>query len=165
MRYELVIVAALLFVGGSGYCLNWLSYRVLKHRIIRRRVWDLNVCCGRTDGGGVNADIVRHVSLPNFCCVDVEHLPFRDRAFGHVLCSHTLEHVDDPQAFYDELARVGDNVTLILPPLWDWSAALNVLEHKWLFLSFRTEHDRLPRYVRLPGADIVQRWRGQRIKA
>ena len=142
-----------------------ISYRWLKGRIVGRRRWDLNVCCGTTDGGGVNADIVAHTKLPRFVCVDVYRLPFADRHFEHVLCSHTLEHVDDPQAFLDELDRVGDHVTIVLPPLWDITAALNLLEHQWLFLTLRKEHSTLPPHIRLPGARLVQRLLGQRIHA
>jgi hypothetical protein len=73
--------------------------------------------------------------------------------------------VDDPRRFYAELCRVGSEVTLILPPLWDISAALNIIEHQWLFLTWKKEHRLLPRFVRLPLARTVQKLFGQRIKA
>jgi SAM-dependent methyltransferase len=146
--------------------LNFLSYRVLKARILRRRKWDLNICCGKTDGGGVNADIFRHAGVPNFVLLDsIDRLPFEDGRFETVLCSHTMEHVEDPDALFAELCRVGKSVTLILPPLWDVAGNLNLREHRWIFLSFRKEHRRLPRRVRLPLARTVQRLLGQRIHA
>lgn len=37
---------------------------------------------------------------------DAAHLPFADRAFDYVICSHMLEHVTDPAAVIDELTRV-----------------------------------------------------------
>jgi len=141
------------------------SYRLLKGRIVRRRRWDLNICCGTTDGGGINADIVAHTQLRRFVCVDVYRLPFADTQFAHVLCSHTLEHVDDPRAFLEELDRVGREVTIVLPPLWDITAALNLLEHKWVFLTLKKEHNQLPPHIPLPGARLVQRILGQRIHA
>ena len=104
----------------------------------------------RTDAGGVNADTVRHADMPWLVIVDVYPLPFRDGAFDSVLCSHTLEHVDDPDAFYRELGRVGRSVTVMVPPLWDVSAALNLLEHRWLFVTLRKEHHALPRHVPPP---------------
>ena len=136
--------------GGPGVGPKHLSYRILKMRIVRRRRWDLNIRCGRTDAGGVNADIVRHADMPWLVIVDVYPLPFRDGAFDSVLCSHTLEHVDDPDAFYRELGRVGRSVTVMVPPLWDVSAALNLLEHRWLFVTLRKEHHALPRHVPPP---------------
>lgn len=156
-----VIAAAL----GFFWLTNYISYGVLKRRTLARRVWDLNICCGRTDGGGVNADVVRHAHVPCFVQVDVYRLPFRDRQFGSILCSHTLEHVEDPDAFLRELQRVGDEVTVVLPPVWDITAALNVLEHRWLFLTLRKEHTTLPPRVRLPLARTVQRLFGQRMHA
>ncbi len=151
---------------GLGKALNVVSYGFLKGRILRRRAWGLNVCCGKTDGGGVNADIVPHAPVPRFVRVgDISRLPFRDGQFDTVLCSHTIEHVDDPDGFLAEMQRVGRNVTLVLPPLWDFSAAFNVFEHRWLFLTFRKVHLRLPRRIQLPLAKAIQRRLGQRIHA
>jgi len=162
MLFIWIVVAFIAYT----FVANVLSYRILKNRILRRRRWDLNICCGRTDGGGINADIHRHEELPNFVLVkDVEKLPFRDGQFGHVLSSHTIEHVDSPRAFYRELQRVGESVTLVVPPLWDISAALNLFEHRHIFLTLRKVHTTLPAYVRLPGASWVQKRLGQRIHA
>jgi ubiquinone/menaquinone biosynthesis C-methylase UbiE len=138
----------------------------MKKRVLESRIWDLNICCGKTDGGGINADIVRHKSVPNFYQLDdIYNLPFRDNHFGTVLCSHTIEHVDDPGKFYYELTRVGKEVKIVVPPLWDITAAFNVLEHKWIFVTFNKEHTTLPVYKRLPLSDYIQRTFGQRIKA
>jgi len=148
------------------YVLNRISYGYLKARIIRKRRWGLNICCGKTDGGGVNADIVKHEDLPNFRKISqIYDLPFEDRTFRWVLCSHTVEHLDDPEKFDRELRRVGRNVLYILPPLWDLSAAFNLLEHKWIFLTLKKGHLRLPRYVKLPFARTLQRLLGQKIAA
>ena len=37
---------------------------------------------------------------------DLLAMPFRDRAFDHVLCTETLEHLTDPEDFLKEVARV-----------------------------------------------------------
>lgn len=154
------------FLAVLTQALNFLSYRILKHRILRKRKWDLNVCCGKTDGGGINADIVRHAKLPNFVLVgSVYSLPFQDHQFETVLCSHAMEHVGDPDAFFKELTRVGKQITIVLPPLWDLAGILNVFEHRWIFLTLRKAHNRLPRRVRLPLSRTVQRLFGQRIHA
>lgn len=153
-----------LVAGVSAYCLaaNYLSYFLMKRNILASQVWGLNICCGKTDGGGINADIHQHVELPNFQRIeDVYRLPFADKQFQSVLCSHTIEHVEDPVAFYRELKRVGEEVTLVIPPLYDIAAVLNIFEHRWIFLSFRKKHDRLPPYVKLPLARWVQRHFGQ----
>jgi ubiquinone/menaquinone biosynthesis C-methylase UbiE len=84
-----------------------------------------------------------------------------------VLCSHTLEHVDDPAAMFAELRRVGRRVTILVPPLWDLAAALNPFEHRVIFLTFATRHEDhvLPRYVRYGFGRWVQSLRGQRVIA
>lgn len=146
--------------------LHWYSYHHLKHGIVRRRHWDLNICCGTTDGGGVNADIVRHADVPNFVKLEsIYRLPFEDRQFRIVLSSHTAEHVDFPDQFDRELRRVGRTVVYVLPPMWDLAASLNLLEHQWLYLCVRKVHYRLPRRVRLPFARRLQARLGQRITA
>lgn len=39
---------------------------------------------------------------------DAHHLPFRDGAFAYTICSHILEHMDDPIQFARELTRVSE---------------------------------------------------------
>lgn len=42
-----------------------------------------------------------------FVVADGYRLPFADKTFDYVICSHILEHMDDPKAFLAEVARVG----------------------------------------------------------
>jgi len=165
MLFTLLCTAAVLVILLPA--LNWLSYRVMGGIIRRRReTWDLNICCGKTDGGGVNVDIVKHAEIPNLVVVDdIYQLPFSANQFEHTLCSHTIEHVEDPGAFFAEMQRVSKHVTLVVPPLWDLSAALNIFEHRWLFLTFRKEHHALPPHIPLPFARRLQERVGQKIRA
>jgi hypothetical protein len=39
---------------------------------------------------------------------DAHHLPFRNGAFAYIICSHILEHMDDPPQFVRELQRIGE---------------------------------------------------------
>jgi 2-polyprenyl-3-methyl-5-hydroxy-6-metoxy-1,4-benzoquinol methylase len=49
----------------------------------------------------------KHVDgKPRYEC-SVENLPFEDKEFDFIYCSHVLEHVGDPQRACDELMRVG----------------------------------------------------------
>lgn len=165
MLFTLLTIAAALVVILP--LLNYLSYRIMGGIIRNRReTWDLNICCGKTDGGGVNVDIVNHADVSNLIVVDdIYNLPFSTNQFENTLCSHTIEHVEDPAAFYEELSRVSKNVTLVVPPLWDLSAVLNVFEHRWLFLTFRKEHHSLPNYAKLPMSGFFQEKLGQKIRA
>ncbi|MEY8355162.1 methyltransferase domain-containing protein [Lachnospiraceae bacterium 54-53] len=154
------VIAAILLAA------HYISYFYLKRRIVAKHRWDLNICCGKTDGGGVNADIFKHEEVPNFVFIkDIYHLPFADKEFDMVLCSHTIEHVDDPALFYNELARVGREVTLVIPPLWDICAVFNVFEHRWIFLSFKKVHASLPKYIKLPASSFIQKRLGQKVHA
>lgn len=160
------ILLALFLFCALLYGLNRLSYVFLKRRIFDARAWDLNVGCGRTDGGGINTDIVAHEAVPNLVIADPLHLPFRDKAFKSVVCSHVAEHLQDPEALMAELHRVGREITLIVPPLWDIAAAWNFMEHRWLFLTFRKIYrNNLPPHIRLPLASALQRFIGQKIRA
>lgn len=158
--FILLGVAAL--TGGA----HVVSYYIVKRKIVNRRSWGLNICCGHTDGGGVNADICQHAQVPRFDLIeDVYNLPYKDSQFESVLCSHTLEHVDDPERFYSELQRVGKQVTIVIPPLWDLLAVFDFFSHKYIFLSMRKVHHTLPRYVKLPFARAIQKRLGQRLTA
>jgi len=162
----MMFIIVLILIIGFMIMTNYISYGLMKKKVLESQTWDLNICCGKTDGGGVNADIVQHSSVPNFCLIhDIYNLPFEDKQFETVLCSHTIEHVDDPNNFYKELIRVGEKIKIVVPPIWDISAAFNIFEHKWLFLSCKKEHNFLPAFIKLPFANTIQKRFGQRIKA
>ena len=160
------LLFAIFIIALYALLANYVSYYLLKRRILNGQKWDLNICCGKTDGGGVNVDIVKHQELPRFKQVnDIYKLPFEDGQFETVLCSHTIEHVDNPRRFYTELQRVGKKVTLVVPPLYDIAAVFNIREHKWIFLTFKKRHHTLPRFIKLPFADVTQNLLGQRNNA
>jgi SAM-dependent methyltransferase len=56
-----------------------------------------------TDSGGERTVAFRQ-SAPTVVA-DVHALPFRDHAFGYSICSHLLEHVDDPKRAAAEISR------------------------------------------------------------
>ena len=162
----MIFLGVLLLICGLIFGLNRLSYNVIKHKIFDSRSWDLNVCCGRTNGGGINTDIVNHADVPNLVIADPLNLPFRDKSFQNVVCSHAVEHIDHPDILMAELHRVGCEVTIIVPPIWDLAATFNFFEHKWIFLCIRKEfQNRLPKRIRLPMAGVLQKYLGQFIKA
>jgi hypothetical protein len=154
-------------LAALAWLAHYASYRWIKERTLRERVWDYNICCGTTDGGGINADIVQHANVPRFELInDVARLPHADKTFERILCSHTIEHVPDPKAMFRELRRIGRNVTILVPPLWDFTAALNPFEHQVIFLSLRSRHENtLPPFIRFAPAQWLQSIAGQRINA
>lgn len=63
---------------------------------------------------------------------DIHQLPFADQQFDYVVCSHVLEHVDDPVKACRELQRVGkagfiETPTLMKDALFAWADGM----HKW----------------------------------
>ena len=76
LKLVVLIIAAVVVLTGGAHIL---SYYVLKKRIVSKKKWDLNICCGTTDGGGMNADIREHIKLPNFDLIDdIYILPYKD---------------------------------------------------------------------------------------
>lgn len=67
---------------------------------------------------------------------DVQQLPFRDASFDYVLCSHLLEHVDDPIAACRELQRVApagfiETPTFMKDALFCWAKD----RHRWFVVA------------------------------
>lgn len=65
-----------------------------------------------------------------FVVADAHHLPFKDGAFAYTICSHILEHMDDPLQFAAELRRVSaagyiQSPSEIAERLFHWSF------HRW----------------------------------
>jgi SAM-dependent methyltransferase len=72
-----------------------------------------------------------HANLPLTVC-GVEQMPFEDKYFDFVYCSHVLEHVDDPIQACREIMRVGkrgyiETPTMMKDALFAWAKGM----HKW----------------------------------
>jgi SAM-dependent methyltransferase len=66
-----------------------------------------------------------------FVMGDIEHLPFADKAFDFVICSHVLEHVRDPERAVAELQRVGRR-GYIETPSAAWERVTGFDFHSWM---------------------------------
>ncbi len=68
-----------------------------------------------------------------FKVADINHLPFEDKSYDFVYCSHLLEHVEDPVRACAELMRVGkrgyvETPSLMSDVLFSWAKGM----HKWI---------------------------------
>jgi uncharacterized protein YbaR (Trm112 family) len=61
---------------------------------------------------------------------DAHVLPFRDNAFDYLICSHTLEHLPDPERFLKEAARVSSR-GCILTPSRTFELMIAEVTHLW----------------------------------
>jgi SAM-dependent methyltransferase len=70
----------------------------------------------------------------------IEKLPFPDRSFDIVTCSHTLEHITNPQAAVAELKRVAKRALFVVVPrqryyFYTLDEHVNFYPHRHLLLS------------------------------
>ena len=70
-----------------------------------------------------------------FIEADGENLPFGDKEFDYVICSHVLEHVENPEKFLSEQFRVAKRGYMETPSLL--GETLYAREsHKWIIQEF-----------------------------
>lgn len=64
----------------------------------------VDIGCGRRPQGDINIDVVR----TPFCnmVASAEHLPIRSDSADKIVCSHVLEHLDNPREALSEINRV-----------------------------------------------------------
>ena len=64
-------------------------------------------------------------------------LPFKDKEFDYVICSHVIEHVNDPIFFKKEIERIGKAGYIELPTRLNDNMVFGcdeeVFGHKWWF--------------------------------
>jgi SAM-dependent methyltransferase len=70
-----------------------------------------------TDNNYHRATDINVLKHQQFVEASGESLPFKDKEFDYVICSHVVEHVEEPAIFLDELARVGKRGYLEAPSL------------------------------------------------
>jgi SAM-dependent methyltransferase len=69
-----------------------------------------------------------------FVQIKEKNLPFKDKEFDYVICSHVIEHVEDFEFFIKELERISSKGYIELPSrLGDNLVFENQTEHIWWF--------------------------------
>jgi ubiquinone/menaquinone biosynthesis C-methylase UbiE len=84
------------------------------------------------------ADIREQYPDVRFQEADIEALPYKDKSFDTVICTHTLEHVRDLPKAIAELRRVTAKRLIIVVPRqrpynYNFSLHLNFFSHSWSF--------------------------------
>lgn len=70
----------------------------------------------------------------NLIVAEGDRLPFRDKAFDYVICSHVLEHVEDPSCFLNEISRIGKRGYIEVPSLIG-EYLIPKRSHRWVVLE------------------------------
>lgn len=77
----------------------------------------LDVGYGPFPKGDMNCDLYpQRVKVQNFVLCDACQLPFRDKSFNMVNCSHVLEHLKEPLKALKEWKRVAEFKVIIRVP-------------------------------------------------
>ena len=71
------------------------------------------------------------IDRPLVVC-DATFLPFRDKSFDYTIARHVLEHVDEPDRFFNELMRVSDKGYIETPSELSERISNPRPYHKWL---------------------------------
>jgi SAM-dependent methyltransferase len=90
-----------------------------------------NILCERflADGVERGGQSVQRKNRP-FCNCDATALPFRDKSFDFVYCSHVAEHVDDIEKLFSEVQRVG-KAGYIETPNYLFEQLVGTTTHLW----------------------------------
>ncbi|MFM9840182.1 MAG: class I SAM-dependent methyltransferase [Cyclobacteriaceae bacterium] len=81
---------------------------------------------------------IKVLAKQEFINADGENLPFKDNEFDYVIANHVLEHVDHPDKFLNELARVGKRGYVETPSLIG-EHLIPKESHKWLLLDINNK--------------------------
>lgn len=73
-----------------------------------------------------------------FVQADGQDLPFKDKEFDYAICTHVLEHVDDPIAFIKEQTRVAKRGYLEVPSFIG-EYLVPKASHKWVILEIENK--------------------------
>jgi hypothetical protein len=84
-----------------------------------------------------------------FVVADAYHLPFSNKSFDYVICSHILEHMEHPKEFITEITRVGKRGYIEVPSAlserifgWDFHHWFCTVESNILVLRKKKEGER-----------------------
>lgn len=62
---------------------------------------------------------------------DIEALPFKDKSFDFIYCSHVLEHTEHPDLAIKELMRVGRRGYIEVPSAYNEKTVVSKAGHYW----------------------------------
>ncbi|MBI3815025.1 MAG: methyltransferase domain-containing protein [Nitrospinae bacterium] len=96
--------------GIKGYLLDFLKLNIKRG--------DLVLEIGSGDKPFIRADILmdkfirddterggRIIADRPFICGDIENLPFKDKSFDYIYCSHIVEHMKTPEKGLEEIRK------------------------------------------------------------
>jgi ubiquinone/menaquinone biosynthesis C-methylase UbiE len=90
---------------------------------------------------------------------DITNLPFEDKSFDTVLCTHALEHIKEPQKALDEIKRVCKKRLIVVVPRqreYKYTVDLHVNFFPYMFDFKRFIGEENAQYYKLDGDFLCQ---------
>jgi ubiquinone/menaquinone biosynthesis C-methylase UbiE len=107
----------------------------------KKNITKLNLGCGEDiKEDFINLDIEKNKGVDIVWNLDKHPLPFKDNSAEFILCSHLLEHLNNPYGFMEELYRIckPDAVIDLRVPHFSICVVHADLTHKRAGLSYHT---------------------------
>ena len=119
------------------------SKKYIDNQIEQNPNWKvLDIGCGYTAHKKANIicdvqDLSEYYKGRDFVKLEDKTLPFKDKEFDYVICSHVIEHVNDPIFFKKEIERIGKSGYIELPTRLNDNMVFGcdeeIFGHKWWF--------------------------------
>jgi len=90
---------------------------------------NVDIGCDIFPRATITVDINREVKPT--VVADIRFLPFQDKVFKQAICSHVLEHLDNPLRGIQEMKRISEEIVGSIP---------NRLNPWWKILNFKDHH-------------------------
>ena len=94
----------------------------------------LHPVCRQVTGIDINEEAIRHSKVAGLYVMDARHTWFPEAYFTKIVSSHTIEHIPNLEALFQEIDRIlrpGGVVVLLYP--WELWRGMATMRNAWIF--------------------------------